>query len=191
MNDLDNEIATIQQHRRCLLEPSDVDQLLDNLAQQIAASCADKNPLVLCVMAGAVVATGLLLPRLKFPLELDYIHVTRYQNKIRGGEVEWKQEPQQSLHGRHVLIIDDVLDEGITLQQIVSYCKEKGAAGCMSAVLVNKNIGKKKPITANFIGMETGDDYIYGLGMDYKGYLRNEPGVYACPKNIEELLCQN
>ncbi|PCH84974.1 MAG: hypoxanthine-guanine phosphoribosyltransferase [Piscirickettsiaceae bacterium] len=186
MTDLLKEIAWVQTHSRCLLAPSAVDGMLDNLAKQISVVCADKNPVVLCVMTGAVVATGLLLPRLLFPLELDYIHVTRYQNNTTAGELSWKQEPTVPLKNRHVLIVDDVLDEGITLQAIKTYCEEQGAIACYSAVLVNKDIHKPKPVTADFVGLQTGPEYLYGLGMDYKGYGRNAVGIYACPDNLKE-----
>lgn len=186
MTELLKEIAWVQKNSRCLLEPSAVDEMLDDLAKQISAVCADKNPVVLCVMTGSVVATGLLLPRLQFPLELDYIHATRYQNETTGGELRWKQHPSISLKNRHVLIVDDVLDEGLTLQALKAYCKEQGVAESYSAVLVNKNIHQTKPVTADFVGFQTGSEYLYGLGMDYKGYLRNVAGIYACPDNIEE-----
>ena len=93
MTDILKEIALVQEHSRCILDGSSVDKLLDSLADDITAVCADKNPVVLCVMTGAVVTAGLLLPRLNFPLELDYVHVTRYQNDTQGGELSWIKEP--------------------------------------------------------------------------------------------------
>ncbi|PCI22950.1 MAG: hypoxanthine-guanine phosphoribosyltransferase [Piscirickettsiaceae bacterium] len=189
MTDIAKELAIVQKVSRCLLDSNAVEQMLDVLATAISEKCADKNPVILCVMTGAVVAVGQLLTRLKFPLELDYVHVTRYQNGTDGGELEWIQKPRISLMERSVVIIDDVLDEGVTLQSLLEYCKNEGAKSCYSAVLVNKDLGKLKPVVADFIGFQTGADYLYGLGMDYKGYLRNTPGIYACPENLEEILC--
>jgi len=190
MTDILKEIAVVQQHSRCLLDASSVDNILDSLAKDITVVCADKNPVVLCVMTGAVVITGLLLPRLSFPLELDYVHVTRYQNGTKGGDLNWIKEPSVSLLNRQVIILDDVLDEGFTLKSIIAYCEEKGASACYSAVLVNKKLQTTKPVMADFVGLTMGSEYLYGLGMDYKGYLRNTMGIYACPDNIEEILCQ-
>jgi hypoxanthine phosphoribosyltransferase len=140
---------------------------------------------------GAVVAVGRLLPKLSFPLEVDYIHATRYQGAMVGAELEWKQFPSTSLNDRTVIIVDDVLDEGITMKKLTAYCHEQGAKQCFTAVLVDKKINKIKPLTADFVGYQAGNEYLFGLGMDYKGYLRNAEGLYACPDNLEELLCQH
>lgn len=185
------ELETVQKSSECLLNASEVEAMLDQLALDITARCQHKNPVILCVMTGAVVAVGRLIPRLSFPLELDYIHVTRYGAKLTGGELNWKQLPTTSLRDRTVVIIDDVLDEGITMADIKAYCAEQGATSCYSAVLVDKEIMKQKPESADFVGYHAGSQYLYGLGMDYKGYLRNANGLYACADNLEDLLCQS
>ncbi len=185
------ELETVQKSSHCLLNASEVEAMLDQLALDITACCQHTNPVILCVMTGAVVAVGRLLPRLNFALELDYIHVTRYGARLTGGELSWKQLPTTSLRDRVVVVIDDVLDEGITMAKIKAYCVEQGATSCYSAVLVDKKITKQKPEPADFVGYYAGSQYLYGLGMDYKGYLRNTSGLYACADNLEGLLCQN
>lgn len=111
------------------------------------------------------------MPRQKFPLELDYVHVTRYQGGVTGGVLEWESCPTTPLQGRVVIIIDDVLEEGDTMDALMDYCKKQGAETCYSAVLVNKNLSKQKSISADFIGLEVDSQYLYGLGVDYKGLL--------------------
>ena len=91
---------------------------LERMAADITAKLSDANPLVLPVMGGAVVFTGHLLPLLRFPLEFDYLHVTRYNGKTRGAQIEWKVAPRSDLRGRTVLVLDDILDEGNTLAAI-------------------------------------------------------------------------
>lgn len=184
------EIAYVEKHSECLLNEQQTEEMFARLAEQITAQCKDTNPLVLCVMTGAVVAVGELLTRLKFPLELDYIHATRYQGEISGSELEWKQHPSTSLKDRTVIIIDDVLDEGVTLTCLLDYCAKQQVKKCYTVVLVNKNIAANKTIVADFVGIELGSQYLYGLGMDYKGYLRNVKGIFACPENLQERLCQ-
>ena len=185
------EIECVKKNSTCLLDESAVEAMYKKLAADITKECEHKNPLILCVMTGAIIAVGMLLPRLKFALEVDYIHATRYQGKLVGSELEWKQLPNTSLHNRTVIIIDDVLDEGVTMASLKTYCEEQGAVCCYTAVLVDKGIKKKKPLQADFVGYHSGDEYLFGLGMDYKGYLRNMNGLYACPENLEELLCQD
>jgi len=185
------EIECVKANSICLLDESAAKTMVNKLATDITEACQYENPVILCVMTGAVVAVGLLLPQLNFPLEVDYIHATRYQGEMVGGELEWKQLPSTSLLNRAVIIIDDVLDEGVTMAKLKNYCKEQGAARCYTAVLVDKDIEKEKLSKADFVGFQTGNRYLFGLGMDYKGYLRNVNGLYACPENLEELLCQD
>ena len=114
------------------------------------------------------------------PLTIDAIDASRYQNQTSGGIIEWLVKPETPLKGRTILIVDDILDEGITLEAIYSYCRGQGAAAVYSAVLVDKILDHEKPVTADFIGLEVENRYLFGYGMDYKGYLRNAPGIYAC-----------
>jgi len=185
------ELECVVDNSRCLLDEAAAQIVFNKLADDISAQCEQQNPIILCVMTGAVVAVGMLLPKLNFPLEVDYIHATRYQGELVGSELVWKQLPTIALKNRTVILVDDVLDEGITMQKLKDYCEEQGAKRCYTAVLVDKALQKEKPVVADFVGFQTGDEYLFGLGMDYKGYLRNMNGIYACPKNLEELLCQD
>lgn len=163
----------------CLHDEAAVDAALDRMAAQITERLRECNPLILCVMTGAVIPTGLLVPRLHFPLQLDYIHATRYTGKTRGGELAWIAKPQHELKGRHVLIVDDILDEGITLEALVKSCIDAGAAEVLSAVLVEKLHDRKADYRAEFIGLQVEDRYVFGCGMDYKDYHRNLKAIYA------------
>ncbi|MEO1962955.1 MAG: hypoxanthine-guanine phosphoribosyltransferase [Cycloclasticus sp.] len=185
------EIEIVENNSACLLDEREVELMFVRLAADIAGLCKDMNPVVLCVMTGAVVAVGRLLPKLNFPLEMDYIHATRYQGKMVGENLVWKQRPTTPLLNRTVIIVDDVLDEGITMAKLKEYCVQQGVERCYTAVLVDKAIAKNKPIKADFVGFQAGNEYLFGMGMDYKGYLRNANGLFACPENLEELLCQS
>ncbi len=151
--------------------------------QQVAADVTrvlgDKNPLVLCVMGGAVIFTGQLLPLLKFPLDFDYLHVTRYGNATTGSSIEWKVTPQAAMAGRAVLVVDDILDEGHTMVAIRERLLAAGAGQFYSAVFADKDIGRTKPITADFVGVNLPNRYVFGFGMDVKGAWRNLPEIYA------------
>jgi hypoxanthine phosphoribosyltransferase len=139
---------------------------------------------VLCVINGGIPVAGQLLMRLTMPLQLDSINASRYRNQTSGGEIQWLLKPSIPLKDRAVLIIDDVLDEGITLAAIHQFCLNEGADAVYSAVLVDKLLGREKPIAADFVGLEVPDHYLFGYGLDYKGYLRNAPGIFACkPEN--------
>lgn len=156
-----------------------VQAAIDRLAVEIEAKLADSNPLVLTVMGGAVVFAGQLLPKLAFPLECDYMHVTRYGAVLGGGALEWVVEPRTPLQGRTVLVLDDILDAGVTLAAIKGRLIEKGVAHCHIAVLAEKDTGHPKPVAADFVGVRLPNRFVFGCGMDAKGAWRNLPAIYA------------
>jgi hypoxanthine phosphoribosyltransferase len=137
------------------------------MAQQINAAMAELHPLVLSVMGGAVVFTGQLLPLLDFPLDFDYVHVSRYGNSKQGGEMHWKVAPHENVRGRVVLVVDDILDEGETLNAVKQRVMALGATSFYSAIFADKRNGKIKPIQADFVGLEVPDRFVFGYGMGY------------------------
>ncbi len=162
-----------------LYDAGDVNRALDRLAREITTRLRDRNPLVLCVMQGGLIPAGLLVPRLDFPLQMDYIHATRYRGNTRGGTLHWIARPATALEGKVILLVDDIHDEGLTLEAIARDCRAAGAADVLSAVLVNKIHDRKHGLRPDFSGLDVPDRYVFGYGMDYKGYLRNAPGIYA------------
>jgi hypoxanthine phosphoribosyltransferase len=174
------EIKHVQATADLLHSEQEVEAAIDNMAQEINTALADRNPLLLCVINGGIVTVGKLLTRLTIPLTIDSIHASRYQNQTSGGSIKWLVKPETPLKDRTVLIVDDILDEGITLEVIYQYCREQGATAVYSAVLVDKILDHEKPVTADFIGLKVENRYLFGYGMDYKGYLRNAPGIFAC-----------
>jgi hypoxanthine phosphoribosyltransferase len=169
----------ILEQAELLYSAEQVQQALHHVAQQINASLADAHPLVLSVMGGAVVFSGQLLPLLEFPLDFDYVHVSRYGDARHGGAMRWKVEPRENVRGRVVLLLDDILDEGHTLATLRERVLALGADKCYSAVFADKKLGRKKPIHADFVGMEVPDRFVFGYGMDIEGAWRNLPAIYA------------
>jgi len=149
------------------------------MAAEIQQQLADTNPVVVCLMNGGVVPFGKLLTRLQFPLQVDYVHATRYGLHIKGGELEWIAGPFVPAQDRTVLLVDDILDEGATLAAIEARYRMDGARRILKAVLTRKDRPRKVAINVDFVGLEIPDRYVFGYGMDYKSYLRNAPGIYA------------
>lgn len=152
---------------------------VSRVAAEINKKLADTNPLVLCVMSGGVPFAGHLMTQLDFPLEFDYLHVTRYGQETSGGKLTWRASPRTSVQGRTVLVLDDILDEGITLAAIVEQLKVDGAKACYTAVATDKLNGKTKPIHADFVALTVPDRFVFGFGMDVSGHFRNLPAIYA------------
>ena len=172
--------AAVYSRCRCLHDEAAVEAALERMAADISAELKDEHPLLLCVMNGGLIPAGKLLTRLTFPLQVDYLHVSRYRDNTRGGEFAWHREPSADLSGRAVLLVDDVLDEGATLEKVAEYCQQRGCGRVWIAVLVEKlHEHKLSRLQADFVGLQTGDNYLVGYGMDYKGYWRNAPGIFA------------
>lgn len=157
----------------------EVQAAVRRVAAEISDQMAKSYPLVLVVMGGAVVFTGQVLPLLRFPLDLDYIHASRYGAETRGAKIEWRVPPPAHVRSRAVLVLDDILDGGHTMAAIRDRLLELGARSFHSAVLVEKRLAQPKPIKADFVGLTIEDRFVFGCGMDAKGFWRNLPEIRA------------
>ena len=163
----------------CLHDEPAVGAALDRMAEEIRGAIAGRDAVALVVMNGGFIPAAGLLLRLDLPLCIDYLHATRYRERTSGGLIDWKRHHEVSLAGRDALVIDDILDEGLTLAAIAERCRQDGARRVWSAVLVEKLRARAVDFTADFVGLTVPDRYVFGYGMDYKGYLRNARGIYA------------
>ncbi|TGN38767.1 hypoxanthine-guanine phosphoribosyltransferase [Marinobacter confluentis] len=181
MTDTVDELNQVMAEADCLVDENRVHSAIRTMAADITERLRETNPLLLCVMNGGLILTGQLLPMLKFPVQAEYLHATRYRQETTGGILEWKLRPEVDMNGRTIIIVDDILDEGTTLCAIADYCKAHGAAEVLTAVLVDKQHDRKaRPgLKADFTGLTVEDRFLFGFGMDYKGYWRNAPGIYA------------
>lgn len=162
-----------------LYSMNDIDAALSRLAEGLTQDFSNSNPLFLCVMNGSVLTTGHLLPKLNFPLELDYIHVSRYGDKTVGGNLEWFHKPATALKGRTVILVEDIFDEGVTLHALREYCQHQGAKTVQCVTLIDKLHTNKTGVMPEYIGLTVPNRYVFGFGMDYHGYWRNAPGIFA------------
>jgi len=175
------EVQRAMDEADCLVDGVQIEHALESLAEKITTRLKDSNPLVFVVMNGGLVLAGRILPKLLFPLEVSYLHASRYGHALNGNLLDWRVRPTQDLRGRTVLVLDDILDEGFTLKAILEYLKNEGAEEVLSAVLVHKDHQRKAypGMRADFTGLDVADRFLFGCGMDYKGYWRNAPGIYA------------
>ncbi len=173
-------VLAVWRESREIHSPAAVEAAIARMADAIREDLAGQDPLVLSVLIGALVPVAMLLPQLDFPLQLDCVHATRYRGETRGAELQWRSYPSHSLQGRHVLLVDDILDEGLTLAALMNWCREQGAASVRVAVLAEKQHERNHSgIRADYTGLTVPDAYVFGSGMDYRDYLRNVPGIRA------------
>ena len=173
-------VAAVASRARCVFTREQIHSALDAMATEIDRDLAHSNPVLLCVLAGGIVTASELAMRLGFALQIDCVHATRYGDALSGGELDWLHKPQIELASRAVLLVDDIFDQGATLAGIGDYCRQQGAASVHVAVLVNKKHDRKlTSLQPDYVGLQVADEYIYGFGMDYRGYLRNCDAIYA------------
>jgi len=175
------DINRIKSKGRCLFKKEEIEAAIKKVAAQMKEKVGNETPLFLVVMNGAVIFAGQLATCLEFPAQFDYIHATRYHGEIESSDLHWVAEPRAKIKGRTVVIVEDILDTGLTLAECVKYCESKGAAAIYTAALVDKNRprapeGVQK---TDFTGLHVEDKFLFGYGLDYKEFLRNEPGIYA------------
>ena len=140
-------------------------------------------PVFLTVMHGALPFAGQLALELGargLDLQFDYLHATRYRGSNQGGELVWKHRPATALYGRRVLIADDILDEGHTLDEVRRWCIEQGATDVRIAAMTVKDHDRcVQGVRADYVGLHLPDRYVFGFGMDYYEQGRNLPAIYA------------
>lgn len=180
MTDLDH-IRRVRRDAQLLRSESDVAAGIAEMAAAIAAKYAQSNPIVMAVMQGGAFTAVNLCEHFDFPYEFDYVHVTRYGEELEGNsELTWHTRPRRKLTGRTVILVDDVLDHGVTLRELCSVLGESRPRELAVAVLVHKQLqlplNRPQP---DFVGFVSDDRYLFGCGMDYKGYWRGLPALYA------------
>lgn len=170
---------------KLLFSAAEVDAAIDRLAVTLALELWEARPILVCMMNGGLPFTADLLRRFHFPLELDYLHATRYpgspgEGGTCGGAVRFERDLQRDLAGRTVVLVDDVLDGGVTLaaaqQRLAAQCPER----LICAVMVRKDVANPKA-SADYVALEAPDEFLIGRGMDLGGAFRQLSGIYSLP----------
>ena len=163
-----------------IADRQEVEAAVERMAKAVNAYYQDRPIILVAVMTGAIMPAAWLASRLNMPLQMDFIHATRYTGQTEGGELDFRVPPRLNLQDHDVLIVDDIYDIGLTLQLIEKYCASRGARTVKSAVLVRK-IHHRETTGAlpAFIGMEVEDKYVFGCGMDVYEYWRQLDEIRA------------
>ena len=156
-----------------LISAEQVQQAIKKLANSLNDRFAGTEPLFLSVMNGAMIPGAWLVTRLKFSLQMDYVHATRYQSTTHGGIIDFRAKPSKPVAGRTIILFDDIYDEGYTLEAIRDWCIGQGAKQVVSVALVRKlhERGLSRD-WLDYFGLDVPDVYIFGCGMDAFEYWR-------------------
>ena len=181
MADLDiKHLQHIKQNADLIYNKQQIMTAISQISVQLEKILQNKNPIMLSVMNGGCVFTSDLIRHMDCDVRVDYVHVSRYHNKLKGSDLEWLKKPQCDLQDQVVVIVDDIYDQGCTLAELIKYCQQQGAREVISCVLLYKQ--KPNRVTSHepdFYGLTIPDRYVFGYGMDYQGHLRNLPDIYA------------
>ncbi|MDA7742345.1 hypoxanthine-guanine phosphoribosyltransferase [Francisellaceae bacterium] len=180
-----NFIKEVHAESDILISESELNLAFDNVAKQLNIDLADKNPIFVCCMNGGLMFTSEIVKRLTMPLQIDYVHASRYRNDYEGGKLNWIKEHNIDFKDRTVVLLDDILDGGITLAEIKKFYEAGGAGEVLTTVMLDKITDREHAglKSADYVGLPVEDLYVYGFGLDYHGYLRNVPAIYAVAKH--------
>jgi hypoxanthine phosphoribosyltransferase len=157
----------------------EVESAIHSVADQINQTFKDTSIVLMCVMTGGLYFSGKLLSKLTMPLELDYVQANRYHTHLTGGDLVWAKLPTLDIQGKTVLLVDDILDEGITLQAVRTKCLELGAQTVKMVVMADKLNQQTKPVCADFKAFNVPNLFVFGCGMDAHGWWRNLSEIRA------------
>ncbi len=174
----------IVQRATQLCSKEDIEKAFDRMAAEITQQLSEKNPTFVCVLSGAIVPMGQLLTRLDFPLKIDYLNASHYNGKVKGSELHFTVKPKESLKDKVIVLVDDIIDTGKTLQAVIDFCYQEGAKEVYTAVMIDKKRDRdeKGLYKADFVGLQIPDKFIVGYGLDYEQYFRNLDGIYVMPE---------
>jgi len=170
----------ILKESKLLASSAEVEAAIDRMAEAINHHYGDRAIILLIVMTGAVMPAAWLASRLRMPVQMDFLHATRYSGQTHGGDIEFRVPPRLNMEDQDVLIVDDIYDIGLTLQMIERYCTARGARSVSSAVLVRKIHDRETTgELPAFVGMEIEDKYLFGCGMDAYEHWRHLDEIRA------------
>ncbi len=171
-----------------LLDEQDIKDIVKKVGAEITRDYADKNPLVIAVLRGAVVFMADIMRAIECPLSIDFMAVSSYGDGVKSsGVVRIVKDLDTKIEGRHVIIVEDVLDSGLTLSYLVRMLKSRNPASIEIAAFLVKDIeGKRPAIDPRYVGTHVPDKFVVGYGLDYAERYRNLPFVGVLKPSVYE-----
>ena len=167
---------------KTLVSEEQIQQRVRELAAEITAFYEGKPLTVVILMNGGLLFGADLVRAVRLPLRWVALHCSSYISNCSSGKLQIHSDTKPPVAGRHLLVVDDILDTGFTLKNIMAYFQEDGALSVRSCVLLNKNITGKYYQTPDWVGFDIPDEYVVGYGMDYNEEFRNLPYIAAKDK---------
>ena len=161
-----------------LIGEEELHKRIDELAEEISVELRDKDPVFICVLKGAFVFVADLIRRLDLPLTTEFIRVSSYGNNVvTSGEVKLELDLANSVSGRHLVLVEDIVDTGLTLQYLRANLATRSPASIRICALLHKPENNVKLSTIDYLGFNIPSKFVVGYGLDYQGYYRNLPYI--------------
>ena len=158
---------------------AEIQAAVRRVAEDINRDLAETNPLFICVLNGAFMFAGDLMKTINFPCEITFIKLSSYEGLYTTGTVKEIIGLNESVVGRSVVVVEDIVDTGITMERILESLRAKGASDIHVATFLQKPDALQRDITVDYVAMKIPNDFIVGYGLDYDGYGRNLKDIYT------------
>ena len=161
-----------------LISREQIDRRVAEMAQEISADYAGSEMIALCVLKGAMFFCADLVRNMSFDVALDFIQISSYGNqKYSSGVVTILKEPQLDMRGKAVLIVEDIIDSGLSIREVNNYIESRGASMVRTAAFLDKPKARKVPFAPNYVGFSIDPQFVIGYGLDFAEKYRNIPDV--------------
>ncbi len=173
--------------KEILLTEEEIDKRVDQLAKEISEEYRGKDLLVVGILKGAVIFLSDLVKRLEFPVMLDFMAVSSYgKSSVSTGEVRILKDLDYSVEGKDILIVEDIIDTGLTLNYLKEILGKRGASSVKICTLLDKPDRRTIGVNIDFLGFEIPDEFVVGYGLDFNEQYRNYPFVGALKEEVYE-----
>lgn len=164
--------------KKILISPEKIQDRIKELGKLISTDYADKEIILVCILKGAFLFTSDLCRSIDAPQIMDFMAVSSYGDSTKSsGIVKIEKDLSESIEGRHVLIVEDIIDSGLTMSYIVKILKDRNPASIKICVLCNKPSNQQQHVKIDYCGFTLESEFVVGYGLDFKGYLRNLPYI--------------
>ncbi|MCA8959546.1 MAG: hypoxanthine phosphoribosyltransferase [Planctomycetes bacterium] len=172
-------VPPLPEHRlRILLSEEKVDQRIRELRHQLTADYRELDPVVIAVLKGSFIFVADLIRGLEFPLTTEFMRVSSYGNQVvTTGEVKLELDIACSVSNRHVLLVEDIVDTGLTLEYLKATLEVRRPASLKVCALLHKPSNNVKISNLEYVGFNIPNEFVVGYGLDYQGYYRNLPYI--------------